>query len=133
MRIQMWDDITKNPQTRHYVTLDLFKAVCFLLGILLTLFAAVAKFVLVGLVIYANYSLRWINVDPPLAPGIILIGFGLGAQAGKIVNTYLGRLTMDGNSNPLASAATAGAVPPLLPQLMPGTGTEGSAEAPMPS
>lgn len=119
MKSTAWADITQNPITHHYVALDLFKAVCFLLGIFLTTFAALAKFFLVAMVIYANWSTRYINVDPPLAPGIILISFGLGAQVTKIVNTYLGRLTMDGNSNPLATVATAEAPPPVGPQLMP--------------
>ena len=137
--MKIWNDITKNPKTGHYIALDLFKAVCFVAGVFLTLFSAVAKFLLVWMVIYADYSMRWINVDPPLAPGIILIGFGLGAQAGKIINTYLGRLTMDGNSNPLATVATADVSPPLRPQLMPtpeGTAedtAEGSADVALPT
>ena len=66
----VWYDITRDHVTGHTIALDLFKGVCFIVGIALTVFAAVAKFFLLGLVIYLDFSARYIDVEVPLSPGV---------------------------------------------------------------
>lgn len=117
--LKIWKDTTQNRDTGHYVALDLMKAVCFMTGIFLTIFAAVAKFTLLALVIYANYSDRFVNIDVPMAPGIVLLSFGMGGQITKIAQSYINRLSSDMGGNVLATPGSAEVPPPYQPTPMP--------------
>jgi hypothetical protein len=83
---KVWHDITTNPDTGHYVAIDVFKALAFLLGC--------------GLLIDAQLHGR--SVEPALIA--LFLAFGL--QNSKMVSKYFDRRTADGNGNPLTQSGT---------------------------
>jgi hypothetical protein len=95
-------DITTNPQTGHYVALDVFKAISFVLGCLLLIDA----------------QLHGRNVEPALIS--LFLSYGL--QNSKMVSKYFDRKTADGNGQPLVQSGTQEApVDPVVvtPTIMP--------------
>jgi hypothetical protein len=79
-------DITTNPQTGHYVALDVFKAISFVLGCSLLIDA----------------QLHGRSVEPALIS--LFLSYGL--QNSKIVAKYFDRKTADSAGNPLVQAGT---------------------------
>lgn len=131
--MKIWDDITKNQETQHTVAIDLFKAVCFIVGILLMVFATIAKIFLLTLIIFYGFDPTYIAVDVPTEPAVILLLLAFGLQNSKMVLSYFNRKTADGNNNALATAASAGTAAPDKPVLMPQQEEQPIADVPLPS
>ena len=82
-------DITTNPQTGHYVGLDVFKALSFMLGCVLLVDAQLH-----------NHSAE---------PALISLFLAYGLQNSKLVSKYFDRKTADGAGNPLVQSGTESA------------------------
>jgi len=103
-RNHLWQDLTQNPITGHYVGKDFFKTVSYALGV-------VYLFLLVPALLLATKVLL------PLEVGIVLLGNGLSLDIIKEVKGYNLRRTADGAGNALATPESV--LPPEEPILMP--------------
>lgn len=104
--MKIWNDLTQNHATGHYVGKDVFKTISYVLG-------TIYLFVLVPTILLFR------GVLLPIEVAIILFGQGVTLDVIKEVKGYNLRRTADGDGNALASAdsVTTPEEPVLMPQV----------------